>query len=699
MIIAFLTSVTRKISGKTIIEEPLGGTHSAMINLAETFAKNSDNQVYIFCNCQNEEGIYNNVNYLKLEKIIRFSKENEIDYFICVASESSLRAGLKAKKTILWLHNDYSPYWQELSDVASDISGLMAVKSDKVITVSNWHNQVIKDVFKIPDNHLKKIYNGINTDLFKDNKPFEQRKKHLIYISAPDRGLDLLLDFFPEIKKQIPDIELHVYSSFKTWGKTDSSFQETEKQIMEKANQEGIFIHEPLPVQQLSEKLKESLLFVYPNHSSEFSYFNSETFCISAVEAQAAGLPVITSSRGALPEVVINNKTGILIDGEPYSDEYKTDFINTVIKICQDKKLWDEYSNNAYQWAKSFSWENISKEWKALFLQLNTEESTKLKEALLKAKFPTPQVSIIIPTYNRANNLVYVLNALTTQSYSQFEVIIADDGSTDNTKDVVESFRDRLNIRYAYCGENKGFRAARTRNIGLSKARGKIIVFLDSDVVVPSNYIEEHIKAHNQYGNIVVNTFVYRMKEYNTDDLGLSPKEFIAKHKENLEDDIKYKFNVFDREPIEEGYYLDSNSLSIKADHIIKEGFDSSFTGWGHEDTELGYRFINKGFKFLFLKDGIESYHIHHGIRENKKEENKVNWQRLTKKYNLKKWYIPLPSLEVEGMIVLNDFEPEKAVGFFNNLVTAKFEIKLGDKFNGLTPFKTFDIQDFNFKQ
>lgn len=691
MLIVFLTSISRKLSGQTMLTEPLGGTQSAMINLAQSLAQTIGNQVYIFCNCQNEEGIYENVNYFKSEKIVRFSKENDIDIYICVASETALRASLKAKKTILWLHNDYSPYKKELQDIAREISGYMSVRSDKVVTVSNWQTQIIKNIFKIPANHIKKIYNGINPHLFQENTKLTDRKKHLIYISAPDRGLDLLLDFFPLIKNRLPDIQLHIYGSFKTWGKTDTQYKEIEKKIFSKTNQTDVYLHDPIPVKQLAEKMREALLFVYPNHSSEFSYFEAETFCLSAMEAQACGLPVITSKRGALVETVVDKKTGILIEGDPYSEQYKENFIHSVIKLIEDKNLWKTYSNQAYEYAKTFSYSKISKEWESFFHQLNIEQSTKLDSSPLKASYGFPIVSVIIPTYNRAKNLNHVLNSLNWQNFKEFEVIISDDGSTDNTHDVVESFRDRLNIRYIYCGDNDGFRAARTRNIGLSKARGKLIVFLDSDVIVPPNYLEEHLNAHQKYYELVVNSFVYRMKEYVEDDLGLVPKDFIEKHKENLKDDIKYEFNIFDREPIEEGYYLDSNSLSIKAEHILSEGFDANFVGWGHEDTELGYRFYQKGFKFLFIKNNCESYHIYHYVSPQKEEENKVNWQRLAKKYFLKNWYIPLPKLEVEGLVILNNFEPEKTKGFYSNIVTAKFEIKLGEKLNFL-PFRSFDL-------
>ncbi|MBC7473527.1 MAG: glycosyltransferase family 4 protein, partial [Candidatus Sericytochromatia bacterium] len=233
MKIAFLTTISRKLSGKIIDSEPVGGTHSAMINLASELAK-SNHEVFVFSNCLGEEGIYSNVKYLMSNKIIRFSKENDIDILICVASESALKANIKAKKTILWLHNDYSPYWNhELSDIASQISEYMTVKCDKVVTVSKWQSDIVKKTFLIPENHIKIIANGINSELFEDHEHEKiiRSEKRLIYTTSPDRGLDLLLKFFPEIREKVPDVELHIYSSFKTWGKNDSSYIEIEKEI------------------------------------------------------------------------------------------------------------------------------------------------------------------------------------------------------------------------------------------------------------------------------------------------------------------------------------------------------------------------------------------------------------------------------------------------------------------------------------
>ncbi|MFN4152428.1 MAG: glycosyltransferase, partial [Candidatus Sericytochromatia bacterium] len=363
-----------------------------------------------------------------------------------------------------------------------------------------------------------------------------------------------------------------------------------------------------------------------------------------------------------------------------------------VISFYNDKDKYELFSQNAILNSQRFDLSEVSELWEKLFINLFSEKETKIIDTPLKSSFKTPKVSIVMPVYNRENNLFYCLDALTKQSFKDFEVIITDDGSTDNTKKVVDKFRNKLNIRYTYAGENKGFRAARARNIGLQKVRGELVIFLDSDIVTPKNYIEEHIKVHKKYDEIVVNSFVYRMKTYKEDDLGLEPFEFIKKHRENLNDDIKYEFHVFDKEePIEEGYYLDSNSLSIKAKHIIDEGFDESFVGWGHEDTELGYRFISKNFKFLFIKNNCESYHIHHYISPQKDDETAVNWKRLTTKYNINRWYDPKPSIIVECPIRIKGWDCEKGKTL-TDIIDARLEIKRGDKIEGFFPLFEFDI-------
>ncbi len=100
--------------------------------------------------------------------------------------------------------------------------------------------------------------------------------------------------------------------------------------------------------------------------------------------------------------------------------------------------------------------------------------------------------SCIIPVYNRPGELQELLRSLLAQTYTQFEVIVVEDGSTIRCDEVVTSFSQDLSLRYFY-QENTGQGFA--RNFGMQQAKGDFFVILDSDVILPSSYFEALEKA------------------------------------------------------------------------------------------------------------------------------------------------------------------------------------------------------------
>ncbi|HBG27135.1 MAG: hypothetical protein A2Y10_18635 [Planctomycetes bacterium GWF2_41_51] len=97
-----------------------------------------------------------------------------------------------------------------------------------------------------------------------------------------------------------------------------------------------------------------------------------------------------------------------------------------------------------------------------------------------------PTVSVTIPTYNRSILIKDAINSVLNQSFQDFEIVIIDDGSTDDTKSVIESFTDSR-IKYFY-KENGG--CASARNFGIKNCTGQYIAFLDSDDLWPENFLE-----------------------------------------------------------------------------------------------------------------------------------------------------------------------------------------------------------------
>ncbi len=112
-----------------------------------------------------------------------------------------------------------------------------------------------------------------------------------------------------------------------------------------------------------------------------------------------------------------------------------------------------------------------------------------------------PMVSIVIPTYNRAADIPRCLESLIAQDFHDFEVIICDDGSTDNTSIVVAGYEQVLDITYIYC-ENFGG-PARPRNRGIELARAPYIAFLDSDDWWTPNKLRLSLDALNKGADIV----------------------------------------------------------------------------------------------------------------------------------------------------------------------------------------------------
>ena len=107
--------------------------------------------------------------------------------------------------------------------------------------------------------------------------------------------------------------------------------------------------------------------------------------------------------------------------------------------------------------------------------------------------------SVIIPTYNRATLLRHTLESLTTQSLppDQFEVLVVDDGSSDTTAEEVESFRERLNLRYFF-QEDEGWRTAKARNVGIANAAADVCVFIDSGVLLHPGCLAAHVASHQE---------------------------------------------------------------------------------------------------------------------------------------------------------------------------------------------------------
>ncbi len=110
-----------------------------------------------------------------------------------------------------------------------------------------------------------------------------------------------------------------------------------------------------------------------------------------------------------------------------------------------------------------------------------------------------PIVTIVIPTFNRADFLKESIHSVLSQTFTDFELIVVDDGSTDHTEEVVREFSK---VRYVACPENSG--VSHARNLGIGMARGRYICFLDSDDLWIKNKLETQILWMESHGDCQV---------------------------------------------------------------------------------------------------------------------------------------------------------------------------------------------------
>ena len=229
----------------------------------------------------------------------------------------------------------------------------------------------------------------------------------------------------------------------------------------------------------------------------------------------------------------------------------------------------------------------------------------------------TPQASVVIPTYNRSDKLSKTLETMTEQDIdpSRFEVIIADDGSSDDTAEVVKSFAGRLRLKY-YFQPDEGFRAGAARNGGARLATAPILIFLDSGTLAGPGLVSGHLAVHaaSRERRAVIG-YCYGYDAFGEDlfvpDASdtLRPAEIVRQHRDNAEfaDIREIDYVRFGSDPMKWPlpwlFFFTMNCSVPLEDFWAAGGFDEMFRSWGVEDIELGYRLYHNGSVMVLTRD------------------------------------------------------------------------------------------------
>lgn len=318
------------------VETGIGGSEEAVIYQSRELTK-LGYEVTVFNTCGENAGVYDGVTYRDIHE---FNKNDEFNIFISWRM-SVFHYGVKATKKIVWLH-----------DVPQNVFKTKPESDcvDKILVLSEYHKSLLPEYAK------EKAFvttNGINLE---DVSGIVRNPHKVIYASSYDRGLENLLEMWPDVKKAVPQAELHVFYGLGNYkklvqdGLADPKFLE---KINAQLKQDGVFDHGRVGHKELAKEFASSGVWAYPTEFPEIS-------CITAMKAQAYGCIPVTTGFAALAET---QKRGFKI---PLS-EFKDKLISVLNGECVALEDFD------------FSWESVAKEWDA-FLFPSIFERTLIKD-------------------------------------------------------------------------------------------------------------------------------------------------------------------------------------------------------------------------------------------------------------------------------------------------------------------------------
>lgn len=309
-------------NGATVHTEPLGGSEAAVAYTAQALAKLGED-VSVVSHGAVPGGrmqSYYGVNYYHPEALASLVEHIEWDVVVSSRWLEALSYRWNTNVKLYWLH---------------DMPGQRdPIPAHKVICVS----QVQSDAWGLIPEHVEIIGNGIDPNVFNPGSD-ERDINKVLWTSNPDRGLWIAAKIFQEVRKRWPDLELHVYGRAGVYGwgpEMEQAYMPMEEHM------ENVFIHDPLPRYALATELKKAWAWFYPTYWPE-------TYCISALEAQACGTPVIASPLAALNETV---KGGILT----------YDYLNAFSQI-RNQRRWQKLSREGVTHGTNSTWEIRAQKW------------------------------------------------------------------------------------------------------------------------------------------------------------------------------------------------------------------------------------------------------------------------------------------------------------------------------------------------
>jgi glycosyltransferase involved in cell wall biosynthesis len=521
---------------------PNAGLENSVLNLAKALFLRGNN-VSVIGKIKGEPINVHGIDFIPLDKV---QLGYFTDYFnsldvLCFSSGQDL--GLykyvpeKVKKILYFHHQD--------SSFMTGCNGIEFINKvcDAVICVStNVKNNLARE--GVRHEKLFVVPNGVDHNVFFP-RDIQRDLQRIVYCGAlvPDKGPDKLIEAFIAISKYVPAATLHLWGGASLWGKNEYI-----NQIDVRTINQNIYFHGIANSEELALEYSKSAITVIPS--------NYESFSLVSVESQCCGCVPLASFTGGVPETMIPDVTGYLYNPNSISELSKS-----LLLLLQSPDLLNIASNRAKEFSNSFSWERSAIECEKIFSQLvgNTKRSsiaqklTQLpvliniavknvsKQCMLysKSMYKTvPLVSVVIPCFNYGSLLKNAVESVLRQTSQDFEIIIVNDGSFDNSETVAKDLLENYS-QYQIClinQENSG-QPAISRNEGIKISRGKYILPLDADDEIAPSMLHECLKVleNNNYIGIAYTDAIFVSQENSRihKSVEFSPAEIIYQNQFN----------------------------------------------------------------------------------------------------------------------------------------------------------------------
>ena len=308
---------------KTLEEEGHGGAETMTIEIAKRFAADGWRSV-VFGTPGSGRGEMDGVEYWNSDE---FLPNEGFKVFVSSRAPQPFGSRIDADVSLLWMHDvNVGPNLDKVSD-----------RPDAIVALTQWHKHHLMRLHDLPEDRFVVIPNGFDPELYPEQTEIQDDYPVFFWGSSPDRGLDSLLSMWPNFKSKWPKAELHCFYG---WKFIDYAIEHTmniylydmKQRILGAiesfgAEQGGIYWHDRVPPKQLARLTYDCNTWAYPTQFME-------TFCLTAIQTQAAGLIPITSELAALKETV--PISWLKVEGWPQNSAYQTRFMNKVASVWGD---------------------------------------------------------------------------------------------------------------------------------------------------------------------------------------------------------------------------------------------------------------------------------------------------------------------------------------------------------------------------